>query len=101
MTEPGEEQQEKYNKWKDPEFLRVYYRHRRRNERGGLKRHPNLTEDNQRWLDVNPQPVKKYTYEHKTCDVCGRTYKFINAHTKTKFHQEVQTLLSKSEQKLF
>lgn len=41
------------SKWKDPEFIRVYYREKRRQQRG-IKRHPNIMEDGSKWSDHHP-----------------------------------------------
>lgn len=41
------------SKWKDPDYIRKYYREKRREERG-IKRHVNVLEDGRKWSDENP-----------------------------------------------
>ena len=77
------ENQVKCSKWKDPEFLRKYYREKRRDERG-LKRHPNILEDGTLWSENNPygqykdhreklDAMAKYrkTVPKIECGICG------------------------------
>lgn len=88
------------SKWYDPTFIREYYRNRQREVRG-LKRHPNLTTDGKRWLDVYPEDKpkpRKRKQTKKLCEVCLKEYFHKKSHEKSKFHIGVVNVLSFKEQ---
>lgn len=76
------------SKWKDPDFLRKYYREKRRQHRG-VKRHPNVMDDGRKWSEHHPygnfetkEEWLKWKYSFmkpkpkqpkKTCDLCKIT----------------------------
>jgi ribosomal protein S18 len=80
-------EQKPVSNWKDPEWVRKFYREKRRQERG-LKRHPNILDDGTRWSDAHPwgrfeteEELKEYKKKYqkpapkrpkKTCDICQK-----------------------------
>ena len=99
----------KISKWKDPAFLRKYYRERRREERG-LKRHPNVLDDGSLWSEHNPwgqfsshreklDAMAKYRtlVPKRECEMCGGQYYETQheKHQKTKKHLVAIDLLKK------
>lgn len=98
-----------YNKWKDPEFVKKYYREKRREQRG-VKRHPNIMEDGRLWSETHPygrfeSHREKLDYMAKyrkpipkvECCICGCSYyqTQVKAHCETKKHQVAVNLLKK------
>lgn len=102
-----------YNKWKDPDFVRRYYREKRREVRG-MKRHPNIIVDengNEKlWSDDHPygrfnthreklDNMAKYRKNIKKveCQICGSSYYETQqkAHCETKKHKSAVELLKK------
>lgn len=85
-------------KWRDPDFLRKYYREKRRKDRGGLKRHPNVLDDGTLWSESLGKEVvkeKKPKICREKCQVCGKEYfpKQLQTHLKTKFHNLALTIV--------
>lgn len=76
------------SKWQDKDFLRVYYREKRRSERGGLKKHPYKLDDGRLWSEVYPycgfatiEEARAYKAQYRkpppprpkmTCTICGQ-----------------------------
>lgn len=53
MSSEKTEASKPVSKWKDPEFIRTYYREKRRQERG-IKRHVNIMEDGRKYSEHRP-----------------------------------------------
>jgi hypothetical protein len=91
------------NKWRDPDFLRKYYREKRRKDRGGLKRHPNILDDGTLWSESQPEPpkpkIKKPKVVKEQCGTCGKEYypKQREKHLTTKIHNLAIKILSTCE----
>lgn len=98
-----------YNKWKDKEFIKQYYRERQRQKRG-LKRHPNIMEDGSLWSESHPygrfethreklDNMAKYrTHIPKVeCQICGHIYfqSMKDKHPETKKHKLAVQLLKR------
>ena len=76
-------------KWRDPDFLRKYYREKRRRDRGGLKRHENVLDDGTLWSKSQGKEVEKKPKAcREKCQICGKEFfpKQLDTHLKTKFH---------------
>jgi hypothetical protein len=79
-------EQKPQSKWKDPEWVRKFYREKRRETRG-VKRHVNILEDGTKWSDHHPwgrfeteEEWKEYKKKYqkpapkrpkKKCDICN------------------------------
>lgn len=46
-------EEKKVSRWKDPEWVRTYYREKRRQQRG-IVRHVNIMEDGSKWSEHHP-----------------------------------------------
>lgn len=61
-TEENGNTQERKRKWKDPEYVRAYYRDYHRKRRV-YKLHPYKLDDGRKWSDVHPFPPEFETKE--------------------------------------
>lgn len=98
-------------KWRDPEYVRKYYRERQRRLRGDFKLHPYVMEDGRKWSDHHPWGKFK-TYEEwrawktsiakpqaprpkRMCELCNKEIyeaRWAN-HEKSRPHQRMVDLL--------
>ena len=105
----------KGSRWKDPAFIKQYHREKRRESRGGLKRHANILPDGRKWSDANPfhgyatqeeYLANKKTYEKKEtvprpkmlCSICGGKEIHagrIDSHYKSVKHVQACEILKK------